>query len=499
MTGQRKAKGADACAGDARVGALGISGILPLGFSAAALFAIAGAMVCTRSLFPDFDMAFANQLPLTFSGEAGCAAGFAIAWAIRRRGPLDRALLGFAVACCATGVSLSLLLRAGVLVPHSAAALLAGDFAASMFLAVMACIWWRFAIVAGERGVLACAGAGMVAACAAVLLACMLPAWWEMLVFSVAAPAVLCLSFVPVVFGSKGADTCSKDGEPCSGEPGKVPPIVVAAVALSVFASDLEMNLFPISLFYEGVVFDSLPLPALLLAGVLPAFIAVCALITKRGSLPLPFVYASGFLLVAMGILCMPYRFQGGFPLSLSAMGLLAVLLYAAIVAIRFEASGVTAAFRLAGAAIAAMLASDAVVVLVQLMPGFDYGDFVFRTVFSGCCIGVLFVLALVLMPRVDRALDARSAESGHSAREGGVAADPKGRCERLARAYELSARETEVLNLLAAGRDVPYIERELVVAKSTVKTHIKHIYAKCGVSSRQSLLDLLEDFEEQK
>jgi LuxR family maltose regulon positive regulatory protein len=52
--------------------------------------------------------------------------------------------------------------------------------------------------------------------------------------------------------------------------------------------------------------------------------------------------------------------------------------------------------------------------------------------------------------------------------------------------AYEpLSARELEVLQLLAAGMSNPQIAVELVIALSTVKTHVNHIYAKLGVSNR--------------
>ena len=31
------------------------------------------------------------------------------------------------------------------------------------------------------------------------------------------------------------------------------------------------------------------------------------------------------------------------------------------------------------------------------------------------------------------------------------------------------------------------------MLSKSTVKTHIRHIYEKCEVSSRQALIDLLQ------
>lgn len=33
-----------------------------------------------------------------------------------------------------------------------------------------------------------------------------------------------------------------------------------------------------------------------------------------------------------------------------------------------------------------------------------------------------------------------------------------------------------------------------MTISKSTVETHIKHIYAKTGVHSKQELLDLIEE-----
>lgn len=65
--------------------------------------------------------------------------------------------------------------------------------------------------------------------------------------------------------------------------------------------------------------------------------------------------------------------------------------------------------------------------------------------------------------------------------------------CERIVRANGLSPREAEVLALLARGRSSTYIAQELYVSPETVKVHIKHIYEKTNVHSRQELLDLFE------
>jgi LuxR family maltose regulon positive regulatory protein len=48
-----------------------------------------------------------------------------------------------------------------------------------------------------------------------------------------------------------------------------------------------------------------------------------------------------------------------------------------------------------------------------------------------------------------------------------------------------LSARELEVLRLLAEGQDNAEIARTLVVAVSTIKSHINHIFSKLGVGNR--------------
>jgi LuxR family maltose regulon positive regulatory protein len=49
-----------------------------------------------------------------------------------------------------------------------------------------------------------------------------------------------------------------------------------------------------------------------------------------------------------------------------------------------------------------------------------------------------------------------------------------------------LSDQEQRVLRLLSAGRSNPDIASELVISVNTVKTHVKNIYSKLGVNSRE-------------
>lgn len=53
----------------------------------------------------------------------------------------------------------------------------------------------------------------------------------------------------------------------------------------------------------------------------------------------------------------------------------------------------------------------------------------------------------------------------------------------------ELSKRELEIYKYLLKGLDLYSIADELGVGRSTIATHVLHIYQKLYVSSRQELL----------
>jgi two-component system nitrate/nitrite response regulator NarL len=48
-----------------------------------------------------------------------------------------------------------------------------------------------------------------------------------------------------------------------------------------------------------------------------------------------------------------------------------------------------------------------------------------------------------------------------------------------------LTPREHEILELIAAGKSLPAIGKQLYLSVTTVKTHVQHLYDKLGVSDR--------------
>lgn len=69
-------------------------------------------------------------------------------------------------------------------------------------------------------------------------------------------------------------------------------------------------------------------------------------------------------------------------------------------------------------------------------------------------------------------------------------AASPEAVGARLARTYDLTRREEDVLLLLMAGCTFAEAADELVVSLNTVKSHVRRIYAKMGVNGKADLLE---------
>ncbi|MFR8047470.1 MAG: response regulator transcription factor [Eggerthella lenta] len=140
------------------------------------------------------------------------------------------------------------------------------------------------------------------------------------------------------------------------------------------------------------------------------------------------------------------------------------------------------------------------------------YGDVMGR---MGVGIGLTFMVIVVLVyvfPEIDlKRVMAWSVDGdrvGHAATQGAgtpagasAAAAPSGATAPavgIGRAtdarYGLTARELEILDLFAQGRSANWIADNLTISKNTVRSHLRAIYTKLDVHTRQELLDFLGD-----
>lgn len=70
-------------------------------------------------------------------------------------------------------------------------------------------------------------------------------------------------------------------------------------------------------------------------------------------------------------------------------------------------------------------------------------------------------------------------------------------KCRSIAKLYQLSPREAEILPYLAKGRNNAYLQDKFVISPHTAKSHIYNIYRKLDIHSQQKLMDFVEEFPE--
>ena len=71
-----------------------------------------------------------------------------------------------------------------------------------------------------------------------------------------------------------------------------------------------------------------------------------------------------------------------------------------------------------------------------------------------------------------------------------------KRKCAAVADTFLLSRKETEVLFLLAKGRNSAAIQEALYISAGTANTHMRHIYRKLDVHSQHDLIELVESMD---
>lgn len=68
--------------------------------------------------------------------------------------------------------------------------------------------------------------------------------------------------------------------------------------------------------------------------------------------------------------------------------------------------------------------------------------------------------------------------------------------CAALARRAGLTPREADILGCLAQGRNTQYMAEKFCVSENTVKSHVRNVYRKLDVHSKQDIIDIINSDE---
>ena len=214
-------------------------------------------------------------------------------------------------------------------------------------------------------------------------------------------------------------------------------------------------------------------------------------------------VAAGGFLLLAFF-----WNSGGGVANSMVAMGwfISSVISWCIIANVAHQTK--LAAFILFGISEAAIALAS----LLGTVIGFSFSEFIGT---DGIAIMALALVAVYLLSTVvlfilkDRSLSDYAAHNAEdtSKKQSDASSEAgptyiiedrvENRCRDLAEQAQLTPRETEILGCLAQGRSTQYIAEKFTVSENTVKSHVKNVYQKLGVHSKQDVIDIINADQE--
>lgn len=217
------------------------------------------------------------------------------------------------------------------------------------------------------------------------------------------------------------------------------------------------------------------------------------------------FAHTLRTLLPLVALFILPLPFTGVAEASVGNMLILVAI--AMVITLTWSyLGGVSQGFRLSPVYVFG-LGSGAVTVGMELAAAIDiWAPALASGVMSQAALGLVLclfglVVACGLFPRQDdiRALVERSFALPQL-EDGAAWKRRKGRfmrrCDQVADTYLLSRRETDVLYLLAKGRNVNYIKDKLYISEGTAKTHVHHVYKKLNVHSQRELIALIDSMQ---
>lgn len=118
---------------------------------------------------------------------------------------------------------------------------------------------------------------------------------------------------------------------------------------------------------------------------------------------------------------------------------------------------------------------------------GYEHAPVLAAAITPETCLAFICLLAVLLIPLVKQEFNIVALTAAPPTK-----AEIDEICDEVAKEFSLSARESEILILIARGYTTNNIADKLVISPYTVNTHIRHIYEKMQIHKRSELLNYL-------
>ena len=408
---------------------------------------------------------------------------------------------GFVFGCGAAGSAGSALFALSAFT-GSWAVLVAGALLASIFMGIAILMWGAIYCRQGERSATIYVAGGFACALVADIT--------FMLMESIAsALAPMALPMISMIFFNllpEGERTYARTTEGADvRERGSGSPLARLRLGLGVSVPTVcSLALIMFGLGYMQHQMSFAPIRAVgpdmgmalqITRGVIAAVLFALAIAAPRRT---HIVYRVGLLAIIAGFSLMPLlaptdHFWVSGAVVLSGYTTFDVLIWVIVAQVAYagmsDGLGVTCAVRMLVSSLFCGLGGVAGIWLDGLTATapFAYADAIFM--------GALMTIAAVLVLSgrdVWDLFDARPAVASDAAAQATNARGIEETLDELAHCWGLTDREREVFGFLAMGRTQPWVAERLSISESTVNSHVRHIYGKAGVNSRQDLLDLV-------
>ena len=351
--------------------------------------------------------------------------------------------------------------------------------------AVLFCLWAEvYAQLGPTRTMVYGACSCIVAAVLAFLVCTMRPP------YAVAATSLLPLLSLGCALAS--AQLVPREPQRASGTRYPVPGKLILIMAIAGFLSGVS------ALAMENV--EGVGAMFRVLATALAGVVILAMAIVRRDRMDVRFLARVSLPLAILALLLIPL---GGVGLGYVAAFLLKlayvwftffVLILLASICYRFEVPTLRI-FALARAA-----SEFGILAGVALRRFLHLGDYLanpaFPMVFS--LAGIVIVLCCVLVWKSEKSVNGDWGAAGVAVETNQQVVSSRerfmARCERMAAERNLTAREAEVMALIAQGKTRREIEQELFLSENTVKTHARHLYAKLGVATKADVIALFRE-----